>query len=368
MEKTCNLDELLLELEKILATEKCRTCQCFYDTLLEFKEVLNRGKDNAEMKLRLSGIIEKSGITHNCLGCEPCFPVPVSNALSEIMGISFLRTCNPVCKPLTFMPLKKTAQLYPEQGEVIIGNEKCSVAISTLCSDDLPAMLTSHLASDNFAIVGKTHTENIGIEKVIRNTVSNPSIRFIILCGKDSKGHMAGQSMISLFNNGVGYDKRIIGSKGQRPILKNLELIEIEHFRSQVEIIDLTGNEDIGEIEERIHSCLEKNPGRFDKTLSIKRKPLVEAGKPQKLILDPSGFFIIYPKKNEGRIYLEHYLKDGTLNETIYGENPGLMAATAIERGLLSRLDHAAYLGRELEKAYLSMCCGFQYTQDGAPE
>ncbi len=368
MEETCNLDELLTELEKISATEKCRTCQCFHDTLLEFKEVLNRGKDNEEMKQRLSGIIEKSEVTHDCLGCEPCFPVPVSNALSGIMEISSLRTCNPVCKPLTFMPIKKTAQLYPEQGEFIIGNEKCSVAVSTLCSDNLPELLTSRLGSDNFAIVGKTHTENIGIEKVIRNTVSNPSIRFIILCGKDSKGHMAGQGMISVFNNGVGYDKRIIGSKGQRPILKNLELTEIEHFRSQVEIVDLMGNEDIAEIERGIHSCLEKNPGRFDKTLSMKRMPLVEARKPQKLILDPSGFFIIYAKKNEGRIYLEHYLKDGTLNETIYGEDPVLIGSTAIERGLLSRLDHAAYLGRELEKAYLSMCYGFQYTQDGAPE
>jgi tetrahydromethanopterin S-methyltransferase subunit A len=179
---------------------------------------------------------------------------------------------------------------------------------------------------------------------------------------------MAGQSIVSLFNNGVGYDKRIIDSKGQRPILKNLELSEIEHYRSQVEIIDLIGSEDIDEIGKKVHFCLEQKVGRFDKTLSLKKKPLVEAQKPQKLILDPSGFFIIYPRKDEGKIYLEHYLKDGTLNETIYGEDPVLIASTAIELGLVSRLDHSAYLGRELEKAFLSMCYGFQYTQDSAPE
>jgi tetrahydromethanopterin S-methyltransferase subunit A len=116
-----------------------------------------------------------------------------------------------------------------------------------------------------------------------------------------------------------------------------------------------------------VHSCLNKNVGRFDKDLSVKKRPFVEAQKPQNLILDPSGFFIIYPKKDEGRIYLEHYLKDGTLNVTIYGEDPVLLASTAIERGLVSRLDHAAYLGRELEKAYLSMCYGFPYIQDSAP-
>ena len=83
-------------------------------------------------------------------------------------------------------------------------------------------------------------------------------------------------------------------------------------------------------------------------------------------MLDPSGFFIIYPKKEEGKIYLEHYRADGTLNEIIFGENPVLIASTAIERGLLTQLDHAAYLGRELEKAYLSMYYGFQYIQDSA--
>jgi tetrahydromethanopterin S-methyltransferase subunit A len=362
---TNNLDELFTEIEKISEIEKCQTCQCFYDTLLEFKELLNEGKNNEEMKQSLSTLIQNAEITHNCLGCDPCLPVPVSNALSEIAGMPSLKTCRPVCKPL--MSIKKPSQLYPEQGEFIIGREKCSVAISTLSSDALREKIAGHLGSDNFAIIGETHTENIGIEKVVKNTVSNPSIRFIILCGKDSKGHLAGQSMVSLFNNGVGYDKRIIGSTGQRPILKNLELEVIEHFRSQVEFIDLTGSEDIAEIEKKVHFCLEQKVGRFDKTLSLKKKPLIEAQMPQRLILDPSGFFIIYPNKEEGKIYLEHYLKDGTLNETIYGEDPVLIASTAIELGLVSRLDHAAYLGRELEKAYLSICFDFQYVQDGAP-
>ncbi len=73
------------------------------------------------------------------------------------------------------------------------------------------------------------------------------------------------------------------------------------------------------------------------------------------------------PSWAENRIYLEPYKEDGTLNEVIYGEDPVLIAATAIDRGLVSRLDHAAYLGRELEKANLSMRYGFRYVQDSAP-
>ncbi len=96
-----------------------------------------------------------------------------------------------------------------------------------------------------------------------------------------------------------------------------------------------------------------------------KQATQIEARKWGRLILDPSGFFIIKAVKNEHRIYLEHYGKDGTLNEVIHGEDPISLSCTAVEHGLVSRLDHAAYLGRELEKAYLCLIYGFRYIQDG---
>lgn len=269
------------------------------------------------------------------------------------------------CIPLTF--LHAESEIWPvEQGEYIIGNKISSVAISTLGSDKLPEIISRELRVDGFAIAGKTHTENIGIEKIIKNCITNPYIRFLILCGKDTRGHMAGQSLLSLFNRGINHEKKIIGSEGQRPVLKNLEFSEIEHFRKQVMVIDLIGIKDIKRISEKINTCREKNPSKFDRSLTSRKIPKIEAQRPGKLTLDPTGFFIIYPKKEEGRIYLEHYKADGTLNEIIYGEDPVSIASTAIEHGLLSRLDHAAYLGRELEKAYLSMIYGFKYLQDRA--
>lgn len=359
MKNSKKTNKLISEMEKISEIEKCLTCQCFYDTLMEFREVLKKNEGIGDVEERFLRIIGKSKVTHDCIGCEPCYPVPVSNALHEIMEVEKECSCGPVCKPTPSWPI--------EQGEYIVGNEKSPVAISTLGGDELPEVISKDLGIDNFAIVGRMHTENIGIEKVIKNTITNPCIRFLIICGKDTRGHMAGQSLLSLFNEGVNYEKRIIGSRGQRPVLKNLELSEIQHFRTQVEVTDLSGLEDIKRIEGEVKLCKEKNPGRFEQTMTIKKVPQLKARKPEKLILDPSGFFIIYPKKEEGKIYLEHYKADGTLKEIIYGEDPVLIASTAIERGLVLRLDHAAYLGRELEKAYLSMIYGFQYIQDSAP-
>lgn len=371
MDKIKRISELIDETEKISEVEKCLSCQCFYDTLMEFRELLKKEKRDKDVEKRLSRVIQKTMVTHDCLGCDPCYPVSVSNALSELAGSSSTCSCGPVCQPMPgriIVPAIEKIPSWPiEQGEYIVGNKASPVAITSLGSDKLPEVISRKLGRDRFVLVGKTHTENIGIEKIVKNTISNSHIRFIILCGKDTRGHMAGQSLLSLFQNGVSQEKRIIGFKGQRPILKNLSLTEIQHFREQVTVVDLTGAEDANIIETEVKQCMEKNPGRFERSLDVRTAPVVEAGRPGKLALDPSGFFIIYPKKEEGRIYVEHYKADGTLNEVIYGEDPVVIASTAIERGLVSRLDHAAYLGREIEKAYLSIVHGFPYFQDSAP-
>ncbi len=369
MESKKDINTLIAEIEKVADIEKCRTCRCLADTLHEFGEVLKKQAVSAEAKERLARIVELAKVTHDCLGCDPCLPVPVSNALAEMCGSAPVSVFGPVCKPgpMTLGFVKKAPPWPSEQGEYIVGTETSPVAITTLGSDELPAVISERVGPGNFAIMGKTHTENIGIEKIVKNTISNPHIRFIIVCGNDTKGHMAGQSLLALKENGVSQDKRIVGSKGWRPALKNLELSEIEHFRKQIHMVNLIGTEDAGLISERARFCTAKSLGKFDKTAEIKKVPQIEAKKPARLVLDPSGFFIIYPKKEDGKIFLEHYKTDGTLSEVIYGADPVLIASTAVEQGFVSRLDHAAYLGRELEKAYLSLCYGFPYVQDSAP-
>jgi len=359
------LNELVDKVEKISKIEKCETCRCFYDVLMEMRDALEKGNRNRELTIRLNEVIGKSKISHDCLGCDPCLPVPISNAICEVSGGS-VGSSGSVCKPAPIQILSMTPPWPIEQGEYVIGQKGSPVAISTLGSDDLPDSLAVKLGKERFSIIGKTHTENIGIEKIIKNTVTNPDIRFIILCGKETRGHMAGQSLKSLLSYGVNADRRIANSTAKRPVLKNLDFSEIEHFRSQVEGIDLINTEDISPIEEKVDACIANNPGRFEKTLKLRKIDRVEAKQQRKLILDPSGFFIIYPKKEEGRIYLEHYKEDGTLNEVVFGENPAWIASTAIERNLVSRLDHAAYLGRELAKAEFAIRTGATYTQDAA--
>ncbi len=65
---------------------------------------------------------------------------------------------------------------------------------------------------------------------------------------------------------------------------------------------------------------------------------------------------------------LEHYLNDGVLDVVIEGESAAEVYIPAVERKLVSRLDHAAYLGKELARAELALASGDAYVQDAAPE
>ena len=82
-----------------------------------------------------------------------------------------------------------------------MGNKKSSVAVCTLTSTDLPEKIFNN-AKEKIAIIGFCETENIGIEKIVKNIITNSNIRYLILRGKDSdkgkKGHLSGQAIFSL--------------------------------------------------------------------------------------------------------------------------------------------------------------------------
>jgi tetrahydromethanopterin S-methyltransferase subunit A len=67
-------------------------------------------------------------------------------------------------------------------------------------------------------------------------------------------------------------------------------------------------------------------------------------------------------------IALEHYRQDGVLDSVIEGQHAAALYTPVIEKGLVSRLDHAAYLGRELARAEQALAVGTPYVQDGASE
>jgi tetrahydromethanopterin S-methyltransferase subunit A len=129
-----------------------------------------------------------------------------------------------------------------------------------LTSDELmePIALTPEVA-----IAGSVQTANLGIEQIVRNVTTNPAIRFLLLCGKDSRLFHQGQSLGALVENGVDEAGRIVGAEGYEPVLRNLSRPQIDLFRRQVELVDWVGERDLDALRERVASLAARNPGRL---------------------------------------------------------------------------------------------------------
>jgi len=79
---------------------------------------------------------------------------------------------------------------------------------------------------------------------------------------------------------------------------------------------------------------------------------------------DPKGYFTIRPFPERGKIFVRYYTNNHRLVHTFSGNKTVELIHEIVERGLVSRLEHAGYLGREIEKAHTAMRLGIEYVQD----
>ncbi|MBU3957873.1 MAG: tetrahydromethanopterin S-methyltransferase subunit A [Nanoarchaeota archaeon] len=262
------------------------------------------------------------------------------------------------------MPKKIDANGWPAlPGFYTVGDPKSCVAVCTLKEVDMV------LPVAKAAITGRCLTENVGIERVIKNLISNPNIRFLILCGTEPKGHFVGQAFKCIRDNGVK-DGNIIGAAGAMPYLKNTSQEEIARFNRQIELVDLIEIIDVKKIEEAIDGCIARDPGFFEDGQKIEMKQIetIPANfDREKIELDKAGWFLISIDAAKKEIVAEHYIGYGAEAKAhcrIAGKTAEEMAGTIAKLGLVSDLYHAAYLGKELEKAEIALKTGKQYEQD----
>lgn len=371
------------ELDHIRKKPKCAQCECLLDVLAEVGADLT-ARDEAEYA-ELGRVVTEWQIAgnsqrHACLGCEDCLPIGPYNRLSALLHPAADRavpeaqpappcaSCAGSCDASGVNPPAQSENWPLVPGDYRVGDPRQGIAVCTLADTDLSDELTASDCFARVAIVGSLATENLGIERMIRNVVANPQIRVLVLCGRDSRGHQAGQAILALKANGVGADRRIIGAKGPRPVLKNITGTEIKAFQANISVIDAIGVVGIEQLSEMIRRCQLEGPvvtlAPAPPAITLPKTIRVIQGEQQPWVADPEGFFVILLDTAAGVIRCEHYTADGSMNEVLDGTGAEEMALTAIRRGLVSRLDHAAYLGRELAKAEQALRGGCSYRQD----
>ena len=154
---------------------------------------------------------------------------------------------------------KSPASGWPiTKGDFNSGDANSPVAVMT-CGSHLDE---KGICDKGAAICGSCKTENLGLEKVIANIISNPNIRFLLLCGTEVKGHLAGQTMEALHKNGVK-DGRVVGAEGAIPFIENLADDAIKRFQEQCELVNIMEAEDINAIAAKINELKGRDPGAF---------------------------------------------------------------------------------------------------------
>lgn len=351
--------EAISQLGEAAKAKKCWPCGCLHGSLDSIAQAFANGKKPQE----LTGIIESArlrltDIEYDCLGCHVCYPANAVNALQVDA-----ETCPADA-------VEERQGWPPLPGAYTVLRYRAPVAVCTL-TDDALATEIARSSPDEVGIVGTLQTENLGIERLISNTIANPHVRFLVLCGADTRqaiGHLPGQSLAALARFGVDEHMRIVGAQGKRPRLRNITREAVEHFRQFVEVVDHIGETSPSVILQAAAGAGTRDPGPAQHFESARVIPTVRGSLPARTVPDRAGYFVVYPDRQRQILSLEHYRNDGVLDVVVEGMTAAEVFSCAIERELLSRLDHAAYLGCELARAEDALATGATYVQDAAPE
>ncbi len=245
------------QLAEAVRARKCHGCGCLHKTVeaLSQTEIGRTGLASTLAEARAVFVPKE----YDCLGCSVCYPAIAANAFAEVFPAEGERM--DLCPT---DPPGERRGWPPLPGDYHVLRYRAPIAVCTLNSAELASRLSKR-APEGLAIVGTLSTENLGIERVIRNTLANPSIRFLLLCGEDTLqviGHLPGQTLLSLFREGIDEHGRIRGARGRRPVLKNVSRTQIDAFLRQVEIVDAIGEESDKPILDRVAACLRRDPCR----------------------------------------------------------------------------------------------------------
>ena len=182
------LDVITAQLKEAIEAPKCHKCGCLQQTV----EALARteaGKGNwLQFSTRARSVFAPK--KYDCLGCPVCYPAIAANAFGEAYpeAGAGLDLC-PIEEP------EERRGWPPLPGDYAVIRYGAPVAVCALNSEPLVKSLAES-KPEGLAIVGTMRTENLGIERVIKNTLANPHIRFLLLCGEDTQhavGHLPGQ-------------------------------------------------------------------------------------------------------------------------------------------------------------------------------
>jgi len=157
----------------------------------------------------------------------------------------------------------------PEEGCFLRGNDYSPVAAVVILKwrreetpKEIEYLVRVGLES-GAALSGTLQTENVGLEKLICNIIANPNIRYLIVFGPESPGHLTGDAIRALYENGIDEKRKIIGTEAPAPYLFNIPKEWIDRFRNQTKLVNLLNEGSPEVLREAVWACYQEEPTRF---------------------------------------------------------------------------------------------------------
>jgi tetrahydromethanopterin S-methyltransferase subunit A len=254
-------------------------------------------------------------------------------------------------------------------GDVVFGGIDSPVAVCTLASRSLLPELAGR---PEIAIAGRVFTENVGVERMVQNLAAWRSIRFLIVCGRETR-HKVGQTILALHRNGLDEHARAIGSEAPEPVMPNLTAHQLRAYQEHVTVVDMIGVADVGAIVERARTLGRQSPVA-PAPAGAETDPPVDDGTVERIVAarrptsqwtyDPVGYFLVFVDQAGRKLRAEQYTQAHRLVRVIEGAGAEEICHSIEDLGQVTLLAHAAYLGRELAKAETALRLGLEYEQD----
>jgi tetrahydromethanopterin S-methyltransferase subunit A len=251
-------------------------------------------------------------------------------------------------------------------GDVVFGDPAGPVAVCALASRSLLPALAGR---PEIAVAGRVFTENVGVERMIQNLLAFKSIRFLIVCGRETP-HRVGQTILALHRSGLDARGRAIGSEAPEPVMPNLTAEQLRHFRERIAVIDMIGVVDVSAILARARDARASAgpptaPGAATAARPAGVEQVAATRDPASAwSYDPVGYFVVFVDRARRLIHVEQYSREHRLVRAIDGRAAEEISHTIVRLGQVTTLGHAAYLGRELAKAETALVLGLDYEQD----
>ncbi len=138
------------------------------------------------------------------------------------------------------MPKSNWPKYYHDK--LYLGDPKSSTALVTLWT--VKEEICRKLPAKSFCVAGQLYSKR-GISFLLRNILANPSIRTVIVCGRDDT--KSGQALLAFARNGVDNEYRVRGTENL-VIDREIPRDRLELVRRRVKFINLIGIDDPAKI------------------------------------------------------------------------------------------------------------------------